>query len=254
MDLEYSVWRLPEGGPPRLTEREVQLWRIDIQQSLALVGALADMLSPDERERAGRYYAAKHSNQFVVCRAALRRILGWYLGQEATALSFHYGPQGKPFLRPPWDNQIRFNLSHSGNWALCAIALEKDIGVDIECIRPVDYEETGKNIFSPAEMDALRRLPAEFMARSFFTSWTRKESYVKAIGSGLSFPLRDVEFAHPADGQRNFAPVLVRGEPTLWQVHDLEVDDGYCAALAVEGAPLRLTLFEWQASRSGLDY
>lgn len=248
MDFDYHNWRLPEDGSPRLTEGEVQLWRIDIQQSLAFAATLAGMLSPDERERAGRYYAAKHSNQFVVCRAALRWILGRYLGLEARALDFRYGPQGKPFLRAPWGNQIRFNLSHSGNWALCAVAQDNDMGVDIECMRPADYEDLGKNILSSAEMDALRRLPAQSMARSFFTLWTRKESYVKAIGSGLSFPLHAVEFARPADGERNSASVLVRGEPTLWRVHDVDVADGYCASLAVAGTPLRLTLFEWQAS------
>src|SRR5260370_493417 len=88
------------------------------------------------------------------------------------------------------DASLRFNLSHSHSLALYAITHQRELGVDLEFIRPEVVEEPiAERFFSAAEDAVLRCLPASLQPEAFFNCWTRKEAYIKAKGEGLTIPL-----------------------------------------------------------------
>ena len=113
---------------------------------------------------------------------------------------------------------LHFNLSHSGNLALCAVRLDAPVGVDVEYLDPsIDICQLLEECCTPQEASSLGALPSQARFLSFFRLWTRKEAYLKATGQGLSVPLCDVDL--DAHGSR-------------WHVQDLDPAPGYAAAIA----------------------
>ena len=145
------------------------------------------MLSPAERARAERFVREADRWRFVISHGALRSILGDYLGLPAAALVFGSLGSGKPFLVSA--PEVHFNLSHSAEFAVVAVA-RTPVGIDIEQIHPFEDEsDIASRSFSTAECDALKSLTEAERLSAFFRCWTRKEAYVKARGDGLSIPL-----------------------------------------------------------------
>ncbi len=142
---------------------------------------------------------------------------------------------------------LHFNLSHSEDLALLGVALDRQIGVDVEHWRPlVDAESIVSRYFAPGERARWLALPEHERLPAFFRGWTRKEAYLKARGVGL------------AAGLDQFEVSLVAGEPThlveggdtensatRWQVYDISPGQGYSAACAFEGEIEKAFLYDW---------
>lgn len=222
----------------QLGRHEVHVWQLDLNLSIATIQSLLPTLSEDEKLRAERFYFQKDRDHFIVGRGLLRQILSSYLGREPNNFSFCYNQYGKPALNAVDGNeQVCFNLSHSHGLALIAVTLNRQIGVDLEYIRSdFSCEEIAERFFSPKERAILRLFSTEMKAEAFFTCWTRKEAFVKALGKGLSFPLNEFDVS------------LIPGEPSVlsyvgwntsgscrWLLQELIPRPGYVAALAVEG-------------------
>jgi 4'-phosphopantetheinyl transferase len=130
---------------------------------------------------------------------------------------------------------------------LVAVARGREVGVDIEQVRPeVAEERIPEQFFSPREVEVLRGLPAEQQVQGFFNCWTRKEAYVKAVGEGLSLPLDSFEVSL-APGE---PAALLRTRPDprdaeRWVLSALRPGRGYAAALVVEGRPGPLRCWDW---------
>lgn len=170
---------------------EVHVWLADLNQSEFPAREIDRILSEEERERAARFYAQRDRNHFAVGRAMLRSILGRYLNADPRHLQFSRGPHGKPVLATERGaDALCFNIAHSHDVALCAVARGRDIGVDLERVREdVDVDLIAERFFSQQEIAALRLLPPETRLKAFFTCWVRKEAYVKARGDGLAMGL-----------------------------------------------------------------
>ena len=242
-----TPWR-PAPETLTLLRDEVHVWRASLQTTAARMDELYLTLAADERERAGRFHFRADRDHFVVARGSLRAILGRYLGIGPSQVRFRHGPYGKPELAgEDRISSIRFSVSHSSDLALYAVARGREVGVDLECIRPdLAGGEIAERFFSPLEVAALRALPDEQQPQAFFNCWTRKEAYVKARGEGLSLPLD------------RFHVSLVPGEPAAllsdegdpqatedWELQNLETGPCYAAALAVEGYGCWLTCWRW---------
>jgi len=174
---------------------------------------LRALLSPDEQERAARFVFREDRRRYIVARARLRQLLGERLGAAPGALEFVYGEHGKPALAPRYEDDLRFNLSHGEGVAVYAFADAAEVGVDVEREREIeDTEAIAERCFSPAEREACRTL-------GFLYCWTRKEAFVKALGSGLSSPL---------------AALDVSAAPEGWMLHSFVPAPGLVAALAVQ--------------------
>lgn len=233
---------------PPLADDEVHVWRASLDVDGALVRAAAEMLDDAERSRAGRFLQELHRDRFVVGRAALRVLLGRYLGVAPREVAVVYGEHGKPRLAPEGDapHPLRFNLSHCGGVALFAFALGRELGVDVERPRAgIDAEGIAERFFSRRESAELRALPPAARSRAFASGWTRKEAYLKGLGSGLARPLAGFSVSLAAAG-----PVRLDDDAAAgWEIRVLEPGEGYAGALAVErGGGLRVRWLEWEAA------
>lgn len=161
----------------------LQLWWTDLDTMLPPPGAEA-ALSADERARAARFVRDVHRRRFTAAHMALRELLAQHTGRAAAELQFASGPFGKPALRG--QPTCAFNMSHSDELAVYAVATDGDIGVDVERLREMpDTDMLARHNFTPAEQEQLGRAPASARALTFLYGWTRKEACLKAIGCGL---------------------------------------------------------------------
>jgi 4'-phosphopantetheinyl transferase len=206
---------------------------------------LRDVLSEDERERADRFHFARDRRRFTVARGVLRRLLGRYLGAPAAGVRFAYGAQGKPRLD---HTELHFNVSHAGVFALYAFTVGRDIGVDIEQIRPMeDMLQIARRFFSASEVRTLESLAAEVQPLAFYNCWTRKEAYIKARGEGLALALDAFDVTlRPGDAARMLRADDSR-EVERWSLHAIDAAPGYAAALAVEGHASPMRCWRWLA-------
>jgi len=214
----------------------VDVWRLCLDQPSEADG-IASPLSPDEMARADRFHFARDRTRFVRCRSALRRLLASYLGAPAAEIRFEYSTSGKPQLAPEQNSRgLHFNVSHSADMALIAVGSDLRLGVDIEKIRDdVEAAALAERFFSPRERAGLRALPAHLLVQGFFACWTRKEAFLKATGTGLSFPLAEFSVStHP-----DVAPQLedLQGDRKAgkhWFLTDLRAANSYRATLALD--------------------
>jgi 4'-phosphopantetheinyl transferase len=232
----------------KLACNEVHVWRVSLNVTASYQQRLKSILSVDENYRAKTYRFLVDRNHFIVARGVLRIILGCYLNMKPNKLKFSYNPYEKPFLiDQPDGHELHFNVSHSHGFGLCAVTQGRELGVDLEKIRP-DFinEQIPEHFFSLQEVAKLRALPISLQEKAFFRCWTRKEAYLKAKGGGLSLKLNQFEVS--------FAP----GEPAAilnifdnpkekdrWSLIDIDPGPGYTGALAVEGFGLDIKYLQW---------
>ena len=193
------------------------------------------VLSADERERAVRFVFDRHRDAYIVARGLLRVILGGVLQIPPQDVRFDYGCKGKPGLAA--QSPIRFNLSHSGSVVVYAVTLGREIGIDVEQIRPVnDMESLARCSFSESENKALASLPESLRCEAFFNCWTRKEAYIKALGEGLSYSLQEFDVTlRPGEPAKLLRVADKPEEVERWSLHAFAPTKNYVGALAVEG-------------------
>lgn len=212
----------------------VDVYTIRLEADAARLDYLWEILSPEERERALRFRFAADRRQSILCRATLRETLSSYLDLKPAAIRFAYNRYGKPCVR---GSEVRFNLSHSGGWAMLAVTRGREVGIDIERIDPRFAEDQiPERFFSPREVAQLRGLPDGEQTAAFFRCWTRKEAYIKARGLGLALALDSFDVSlRPGD-----PPALQRAGN--WSLQNLEAPAGYAAAIVAEGAAFTVSV------------
>lgn len=234
-----TVWQPPRAcrtpGPS-----EVHVWRMRLDVPEACLSELGQLLSADEHARAERFRFERDRRRYVAGRAFLRRLLGYCLGDEPGGLQFRYGAKGKP-LTVDGAPHLRFNLSHSRGLAVYAVTSERELGVDIETVRPlIGAENIALRFFSASESAALRRLPESQKIEGFFNCWTRKEAWLKAVGDGLSRPLSDIDVSLvPGEPARILRVHNDPEEAARWSLYAFEAFPGSVGALCVESPRLR---------------
>jgi 4'-phosphopantetheinyl transferase len=238
MSSSSQFWSTPPANLA-VGANEVHVWRISLEYPATGVESLWQILAPDERLRADRFHFSKDRQHFIIARGLLRTILGSYLDIKPERLRFGYESRGKPFLAnsSAVESRLNFNLSHSHELALCAVTLKRQIGIDIERIRP-DFasEEIAERFFSPHEIGALRKLPEHLRKEAFFHCWTRKEAFIKARGDGLSLPLDQFDVTLvPGEPARLQQVSWDQDEAARWSLQKIDAGPGYVGALAVEG-------------------
>lgn len=244
--LMPAAW--PEG-PSRvvLPDHDVHVWRAALAAGPMAVDTLEATLAEDERARADRYRARRDRDHFVVARGVLRAILARYLATRPADVRFAYGRRGKPVIEGAMNaGGLRFNLSHSGDVALVGVTRDREVGVDVESLRPREEDVLAERFFSRRETAALRALSPRERRAAFYACWTRKEAYVKAKGEGLAIALD--QFSVTVAPDQAAALLHVEGdslEAGRWALADLDVGDDYAAALCVEGRPGVITCWQW---------
>lgn len=231
-----------------LSSNDVHLWRAKLDQSDECIKQLAQMLSEEEQRKTERFHSDKDRKRFIVTRGVLRTILSRYLDVEPNRLRLGYRSHGKPYLvEKSSGEEICFNLSHSHSLSLYAFTRSRQIGVDIEYIRPIpEADQIVARFFSLNEHSMWQQLSKDQKQEAFINCWTRKEAYIKARGEGLSLPLDqfDVSF----DPGKRAALLITSGasdESSRWLLRAIQPGPGYVAALVVEGYDWQLKCLEW---------
>jgi 4'-phosphopantetheinyl transferase len=196
---------------------------------------LARYLSASEREKAARFHFRADHDRYVSARALLRLQLGAFLDCDPKSLLFQYTSHGKPFIE---QCGIEFNLSHSGDWVLFAFTRSAEVGVDIEHKRPMpDMRDVAKQNFAAGEFARWEATPEHDRPDAFYRCWTRKESFIKAIGEGLSCPLDSFEVAFGLDQPARLTSVNGdESQAAQWWMADLPGFAGYAAAVTARYA------------------
>ena len=215
---------------------EVHIWHTELLNPDE-AHQMRSLLSSDELQRADRFKFPEHRRRFVIARGCLRQLTAAYLNVAAKAVRFAYSAEGKPQLAPEFPQELSFNVSHSEDLAVFSFATNRKIGVDVEVFRyDVDTEGIPRRFFSDVEQRALAGLHGQEKIQGFFNCWTRKEAYVKAVGQGLSLPLRDFDVSLlPGEAARILA---TRPDPQIashWSIEPFYLNEQCAAAVVVEG-------------------
>lgn len=212
----------PVSGVTFLGPGDIALWDVSLRGDDTRMLRLREILSEEERQRASKFHFDRDRESFIVARGSLRLVLSQYLECAASDIRFVYSAFGKPSVHPSQVSRgLQFNLSHSGDLALIAVSAGEAVGIDIEQVdAAMEIENVGSFCFCPTERHIISRVPESMKAEWFFVYWTRKESYVKARGDGLSLPLKTIDVSE--------APALLDKQ---WHVMDVATERGYKAAL-----------------------
>jgi 4'-phosphopantetheinyl transferase len=249
--LGPAQWLEPAGGYERASDI-VHVWRCITWRDAGSIPAARRILSADECEKAARFHFDADRIRFVLGRGMLRHVLAQWLQKRPEDLRFDYGAFGKPDLPPddPGGKALQFNLSHSGDVILLAVAVGRAIGVDVEHMRTdLSHADIAEHFFSAAERSALAALPPGAQAGAFYACWTRKEAYLKATGVGLSLPLDQFDVSlRPGEPAKLLATRPDPAEARRWTLFELDAGPDYKAAAAVEGGTeFRLKTWDWAA-------
>ena len=175
-----------------LEDGSVHLWQTDVlaASDRDLLSSYERLLSKEESARHRRFLRERDRDLFLVAHALVRTTLSRYCPVSPGAWEFEMGERGRPEIAGPVDAGLRFNLSHTPGRAVCAVARDRDVGVDVERLSRVTQPLLiADRFFAPAEIAALRASHESQRRQRFFELWTLKESYIKARGLGLAIPL-----------------------------------------------------------------
>jgi 4'-phosphopantetheinyl transferase len=226
----------------RSGDSAVLVWRVGLTVGERAAMALRDHLAADEAERFERLRGSDVGRRWLVSRGALREILAAQLKVHPTSVGLRLGDHGRPALDPDVHSvDFDFNLSHSGELALVAVAPGRRVGIDVERLRPGRNPlRAADRYFSESEVAKLSAVPQDEQPREFLRYWTAKEALAKGLGLGLQAPRGGLELAPGADGQ--LEPLRAEG----WSLIEItELPEGYFGSLAVDGARARIAIHDW---------
>ena len=129
------------------------------------------------------------------------------------------------------NKKIDFNISHSGEYVICAIGKNVRIGIDVEEIKKTDLNNF-KKVMTGEQWTAIHQSPEPF--KTFFKYWTIKESVIKADSRGLSIPLLNIQI----EGN------IVNYDNQTWFLNEISVDSKYYVNLACDKNDINIQLIQ----------
>lgn len=202
------------------TESPIHIWSLRVPDHQPETELYRSYLTAQELDRAAKLIRPGDAEHFILCRGLLRKTLATALNRDPAELSFRCNEQGKPFVE---GETLEFNLSHSRDRLLIALAPDRPVGVDLEFRRSgINMSAIAERWFTPEERASL--LTADSPERRFFSIWTQKEAYVKALGTGIFQGLESFNVPAGEGGP-------IAGQDGEWFFQTLEIDPAYAAAL-----------------------
>ncbi len=226
---------------PRLEQlgQEVHVW-LAVPEDITDSGKLAEylsLLSEEERERQQRFHFEKDRHSFLVSHALVRRVLSMYADVDPADWQFAAGEYGRPEISGPAGvPPLRFNLTHTEGLTACLVTLDVDCGVDAERVGGRgNLQAVAEKMFADSELETLGALDGQQYQQQFFTFWTLREAYCKALGTGLGFSKKDYAFEVAGDSRIaiSFASHRDDEQWKYWQFNLLRPAVEHLVAVAV---------------------
>ena len=228
---------MQQNDLPKIEAGDVKIFLTKDQEvsDQTLLEQYHQLLSEEELKRYKRFHFDEHKHQFLVSRALLRSVLGEYLSLEPAEIIFEQNSWGKPEIHADQNDQaLRFNLSHTDGLVALAVTKTKRIGIDVEPIaREAELLKLADRYFSEAESLALKQVPEEEINHDFFSYWTLKESYIKAVGMGLAIPLDSFGFILNTDSIGFEIAEPTTENKKKWRFWQMEASADHYLALAL---------------------
>lgn len=252
---EITHWRESEfpirQAPPISSDRDIHIWSFDLGAWGKGAGAFFDTLSAEEQARADRFHFDRDRERFIAGRGLQRAILSAYLKSKPAAVEYAAGASGKLSIAGKNKSGLQFNFTRSGDRALLAVTVAREIGVDLEEVKETTaLKLVAKDNFAIEERKNLDAIPAELALDGFYCCWTRKEAFVKATGDGLLLPL--AHFVVSVDPRQAAVFTSINGdaaEAKAWSLAAFRPYPGHWAALAVKGEAPDMQFFALNAPK-----
>lgn len=220
----------------KLNHSDLHIWHIAFGGKALLEQKFPPLPSAAETKQAARFTHPELHQCYLKTRWAMREILGHYLGTAAEQVQLRYAELGKPELIPgAHDQNIRFNLTHSGDGALFAVTQGTEVGIDMEKVgqkpRPL---RLAKRYFTTEVVQQLGALSEQKQQLALLKLWTQYEAYKKAQGVGLrgGEGLLPLDFSLKTDCFQPFPSNNAEGSG--WRVAQLSPAEGYVGAVVIE--------------------
>jgi len=220
------------------TRDNIHVWRVKISEGIKFLNDFPSILNIGEKEKAASYKNERDKNRSIISRGVLRMLIGKYINLAPKKIEFEKALDHKPFVGNTAGVDLHYNVSHSGDWILIAVA-ENAIGIDIEEVdRNFDYREILTACFSDAESNYIHQSlqPQE----SFYTLWTRKEALIKATAKGLD---DEILLIPCMDGDHEVNADLIHSTVN-WEVRSFQPEESYVAGIAHQPLGQEIVFYE----------
>lgn len=233
------------SSPPPLLSGEVHVWRVVVPGVDRTPPHWLGLLTAEEQARAAGKRIPLDARRTLTSRACLRLLLGSYLDVPPASVAFTANATSKPQIATPFAaSPLEFNVSHSGDWVVLAFARGLPLGIDVEEHRELEFSEIVNAFFSPPEREIWSTVPLPDHTSAFFSAWTRKEAYLKALGLGLFKALDSFSVAFGPDPSSGLVWCASDASaPQRWRIASIDLAPSYSCALAVGSAASALQTF-----------
>ncbi len=244
-----NQWLQAPSSLPNVNN-ELHIWLADLNELSQNEQMFYEFLSIDEQIRASDYKFARDRTNFICARGVLRSIISKYLKVRPRDLNFSYNVFGKPYLHDIHNTEkISFNLSHADGLAIYIISKSLEVGIDLERIKPINnLAELIINTFSKKEVENFYTIPEHDRLAAFYRCWTRKEAYIKALGTGLSYPLNQFSVSLCQNQPTKILHVGAGDIPSNCTILSIDCIDNYQAAFAFIGVVEQIFLWQYGSS------
>ena len=221
---------------PEIPLHMVDIWYAYVDKLIACdsLENHLQFLSDAEKIQLSRFSLARVREESLAARLLSRHALSFYGDVAPSRWQFEKGTRGKPYVVAPWKDFRAFNLAHSANLVVFAIAREGLLGVDVESM---DRSTTGiplaRRFFAVQEVNQMLAMPSEMQRESFLQFWTLKEAYIKAIGDGLAMPLDQFFFDLTAAGPARLHVRNVAQAGSSWLFAQLRLPSRHHISLGI---------------------
>ena len=223
-------------------ENKVDIYILDFLENYKYLDYFTKILSEEEKIRSNRFYFEIDQKNFTISRGILKLLLSKYLNKLPKEIFFESNNYGKPFIK---NSNIKFNISHTKEILALAFSFDTELGIDVEKIREIKlYQDIVKRFFSENEIKEFFSLPENEYQNTFFTIWTRKEAFIKAIGMGLSAKLDsfDVSILETETEIKRVSVTNYKKEN--WKLFNIPVISTHKASLVTENKSLDLKFYD----------
>jgi 4'-phosphopantetheinyl transferase len=212
----------------------IHVWTARMDVDAHVMDEMLERLSPLERARAAAMPEERASRQYVISRAMQRQLLAGYVGGHPSEIRFGVIAMGKPTLAYPNEIGLTFNTTHSGDLVVIAVTAHRDVGVDVERVRPVERAlKVSKRCFSREEHETLASLPPLELSRAFLSIWVKREGTAKARGDSVWRGLASWKNGEIENSSRR----------SDWNVQYLDLGEDFVGVVVAQG--------EWRIEMKG---